>query len=172
MSTQRNKICSLMFVVIFILVMLTGCSTTGSLKINESVEGQTIKGAVVALIVTTPNSNRNEVAIHLREQVVKHLLGACLPKNITEQGDQNADYMIAIKLTTIHKVPYSSRYHCGVLAGSNKITGDVTVIDVKTGQTVRSFSFHGKSAAHPLSGKSDMKDAINKATEEIIKGLS
>lgn len=152
--------------------MATGCSPTGSFKMQKFIEGETIKAAVVALIVTPPNSNGNDVAIHLRGQVAAHLLGAGLFKSITEQGDQNADYKISIKLTTIYEVPYSSRYHFGVLAGSNKITGDVNVIDVKTGQTVRSFSFHGKSAAHPLSGKSDMKDAINKATEEIIKGLS
>jgi hypothetical protein len=99
------------------------------------------------------------------------LLGAGLSKSITDQGDPDADYEISIKLTKTYEVSGESRVFLGILAGSNKIAGDVTVIDLKTGQTVRSFSFRAKSAAHPASGKSDIRDAINKATEEVIKGL-
>lgn len=172
MSTQQIKTFSPTLVLIFILGVVTGCSTTGSFEMHEFIEGKTIKAAVVALIVAPPNSNGNDVAIQLRGQVATQLLGAGLFKSITDQGDQDADYKISIKLTKIYEVSGVSRVLWGILAGSNKITGDVTVIDVKTGQTVRSFSFHGESAAHPFSGKSDIKDAINKATEEIIKGLS
>ena len=172
MSTRQINNVSLTLVLIFILGMVTGCSTTGSLKIHESIEGRTLKGAVAALIVTHPNSNENDIAIRLRGQVATHLLGGGLFKSITHQGDQDADYKISIKLTEIDEVSGVSRVLWGVLAGSNKIAGDVTVIDVKTGQTARSFSFRGESALHPFSGKSDIKDAIEKASEEIIKGLS
>ena len=139
---------------------------------HESIEGKTVKATIAALTVTPSTSYGYEVELQLRWQVASQLREAGLFKSITEQGDQNADYTISIILTTIDEVPYQDRYIFGALAGSHKITGDVTVIDVKTGQTVRSFSFSGKSAAHPLSGKSDMEDAINKAAEEIIKGLS
>lgn len=172
MSTRQIKTVSCTLVLIFILGIATGCSTTGSLEMHESIEGKTIRAAVVALIVTPPNSNGNDVAIQLRGQVAAHLLGAGLFKSIANQGDQDADYKISIKLTEIDEVSGASRVMWGPLAGSNKIAGDVTVIDVKTGQTVRSFSFRGESAAHPFSGKSDIKDAIDKAAEEIIKGLS
>lgn len=172
MSTRQIKTVSGTLVLIFILGIVTGCSTTGSLKMHESIYGKTIKAAVVALVVTPPNSNGNDVAIQLRGQVASHLLGAGIFKSIADQGDRDADYKISIKLTEIDEVSGVSRVMWGVLAGSNKIAGDVTVIDVKTGQIVRSFSFRGESAAHPFSGKSDIKDAINKAAEEIIKGLS
>ena len=152
--SNQIKIFSLTLVLIFVLGMVTGCSTSGSFKMHESIEGKTIKAAVVALIVTPPNSNGNDVAIKIREQVAVHLLGAGLFKSITERGDQYADYKISIILTTIDEVPYQDRYYFGFLAGSDKITGDVTVIDVKTGQTVRSFSFSSKSPAYySLSGK-------------------
>lgn len=172
MSTQQIKILSLTLGLIFVLGMAAGCSTTGSLKMHESMEGKPIKGAVVALIVSPPNPNGNDVAIKLRGQLSAHLLGAGLFKNITGEGDQQADYKISIKLTNIDEVSGVARVAWGALAGSNKIAGDVTVIDVKTGQTVRSFSFIGESAAHPFSGKSDIRDAIDRASEEIIKGLS
>ena len=117
-------------------------------------------------------SNRPDVALLLRWQVASKLREAGLFKSIIVRDDQNADYKISINLTKVDEVQYQNRYIFGVFAGSNKIFGDVNVIDVKAGQTVRSFSFHGQSAAHPLSGKSDMKDAIHKAAEAIIKGLS
>ena len=172
MSTQTKNF-SLTLVSIFVLGIVTGCSTTGSVTMHESsIAGKTIQGAVVALAVTPPNPDGNDVAIQLRGQVAAQLLGAGLFKSITGQGDQNADYKLDIKLTTIDEVSGVSRVLWGAMAGTNKIAGGVTVIDVKTGQTVRSFSFVGESAAHPFSGKSDIKDAINKAAEEIIKGLS
>ena len=140
---------------------------------HESIEGKTIKAAIAALIVTSSTPSGYKVALQLRGEVASQLREAGLCKSITEQGDQNADYKITIILTTIDEVPYQDRYYFGFLAGSDKITGDVTLIDFKTGQTVRSFSFSSKSAAYySLSGKIFMDEAIHKAAEEIIKGLS
>ena len=172
MSARQIKTVSCMIVLLFILSIVTGCSTTGSLTIHKSVEGKTIKGTAVVLTVTPPNAKGNNVAIQLKGQVVIQLLGAGLFKSITGEGDQDANYNIFIKLTEINEVSGVSRVMWGAMAGSNKIAGDVTVIDVKSGQSVRSFSFRGESASHPFSGKSDIKDAINEASEEIIKGLS
>ena len=140
---------------------------------HESIEGKTIKAAIVALSVTSSTPSGYEVALQLKSEVASQLCEAGLIKSVTEQGDQNTDYKISIILTTIDEVPYQDRYHFGFLAGSDKITGDVTVIEVKTAQTVRSFSFSSKSAAYySLSGKIFMDEAIHKAAEGIIKGLS
>ena len=173
MSTQQIKMLSFTLGLIFVLGIAAGCSTTGSLKMHESMEGKPIKGAVVALIISSPNANVNDnVVIKLWEQLTAHLLGRGLFKNVTGEADQQADYKITIKLTEINEVSGVARVVWGGLAGTNKIAGDVSVIDVKTGKTVRSFSFTGESASHPFSGKSDIRDAIDRATEEIIKGLS
>ncbi len=156
-------------ILILVLGIITGCSTTGSVTMHESsVPAKAIKGMAVALVVTPSG---NDVVIPLRGQVAAQLLGAGLFRSITDESDPNADYKISINLTTIDEVSGVSRVLWGTLAGRNKIAGDVTVIDVRTGQKVRSFSFVGESAAHPFSGKSDIKDAINKAAEEVIKGL-
>lgn len=172
MATRRCKTVLLALVLTLILGIVTGCSTTGSLVMHESIEGRTVRAAVAALTVISPDSNGNDVAIQLRGQVAAHLLGAGLFKNISDQNDQTADFKISIKLTEITEVSGVSRVMWGALAGANKIAGDVTAIDVKTGQNIRAFSFRGESASHPFSGKSDIKDAINKAAEEIIKGLN
>ena len=91
---------------------------------------------------------------------------------ITDQDDQDAGYKILIKLNDIREVSGVSRVMWGVLSGNNKVAGDVAVINLLNGQTERSFSFIGESAAHPMSGKSDIKDAISIAAEKIIEGLS
>ncbi len=160
----------LTLIVVVVLGVVIGCSTSGSVTMRESsIAGKSIKGSVVALVVAPPG---NDVAIPLRGQVASQLLGAGLFKSITDQDDKTAEYKIVIDIDAVREVSGVNRVLWGVMAGSNKITGNVTVTDVKTGQTVRAFSFIGESAAHPFSGKSDIKDAINRAAEEIMKGLS
>lgn len=158
--------------VVALIGVATGCSTSGSLKVHEARQGQAVKGTAVTLTTLAPDEKGTDIAIQLRGQVAAHLLGAGLFKSIANQADKDSDYNIAIKLTQIDEVSGTSRVLLGVLAGSNKIAGDVTVTDARTGQTVRSFSFLGESASHPFSGKSDIKDAVSKSAEEIIKGLN
>ena len=139
---------------------------------HESIGGKTIKGVIAALTVTPSTPSGHEVGLQLRREVASQLREAGLFKSIKEQDDQNSDYKISIILTTIDEVPYTNRAPFGFLAGSDKIAGDVTVIDAKTGQIVRSFSFSSKSGYYDLSGKIFMGQAIHKAAEEIIKALS
>jgi hypothetical protein len=140
---------------------------------HESIHGVTVKATIAALTVTPSAPSGYGVALELKMQVASKLCEEGLFKSIIEPGNNNADFKIYIILTTIDEVPYQDRYHFGFLAGSDKIAGDVTVIEVKTGQTVRSFSFSAKSAAYySLSGKIFMDEAIHKAAEEIVKGLN
>ena len=151
--------------------MITACGTSGSFTIHHSsTEELIIQGSVVDLIVTPPNSDGTSVAIQLRGIVAAQLLGAGLFKSIANPGG-DADYKITVILTEIDDVSGTSRVLWGLLAGSNIIEGVVKILNSKTGQMVRSFSFHAESASHPNSGKADMSDAIAKAAEEIIKGL-
>lgn len=171
MSTEL-KLFSRTMILIFVFAIITGCSTTGNYKILNSMEGKTIKGTVVALTVTPRNSEGNSIATQLRGQVAAQLLGAGLFKSITDSSDQNADYSISIKVMDTREVSGFSRVMWGAMAGPNSVAGEVTVNDIKTGQTVKSFSFEAESASHPFSGKADIKDAVNRAAEEIINGLS
>lgn len=151
--------------------MITACGTSGSFTIHHSSTEEVItQGSVVDLIVTPPNSDGTSVAIQLRGHVAAQLLGAGLFKSIANPGG-DADYKITVVLTEIDDVSGTSRVLWGLLAGSNIIEGVVKILNNKSGQMVRSFSFHAESASHPNSGKADMSDAIAKAAEEIIKGL-
>ena len=155
------------------LGLLSGCNPTGSFKIHESIAGNTMKAAIATLSVTSSVVTGYEEAIQLRWELASQLREAGLFKSITEQSDKNADYNISIVLTTVDEVPHQDRYIFGFLAGTDKITGDVTVIDVRSGEAVRSFTFRSKSAIYySLSGKVFMDEAIQKAAEVIIKGLS
>ncbi len=169
---SKLKVFSGTLILFFALGIIMGCSTSGSYKMRDSIEGKTIKGAVVGLTVVPPNPDALSIAIQLRGLVATQLLGAGLFKTISDSSDKNADYDISIKLTNLREVSGVSRVMWGAMAGPNSVGGEVTVNDIKTGQTVRSFSFEGESASHPFSGKSDIKDAISRAAEEIINGLS
>ena len=172
MPAQKIKTIFRAVLIASTLAALTACSTTGTMTMNSQSQDSVIKGRGVALIVTAPHASESDIVIQLRGQVATQLLGAGLFQSITDPTGKEADYKIDIKLTKVDVVSGLSRVLWGAMAGSNKLAGNVTVIDARTGQVVRSFSFEGDSAANPLSGKADMKDAIDAASEEIIKGLS
>lgn len=171
---SRQKVVTLLLVIGLMLVV--GCSTSGSIRMHDSVGDKTIKGSTVSLIVfpnvSESNGNENDIAIKLRGQIAAQLLGAGLFKNIAGDGDQGIDHKITVKITEIREVSGVARVMWGAMAGNNKVAGEVTVINIKTGDDIRSFSYIGESAAHPFSGKSDIRDAIDRAAEEIVKGLS
>lgn len=145
-----------------------GCSTSGSLKIHESIRNVTIKEAVVDLNVIPVNSNWNNVSNELKEQIANQLRRTSLSEKKT---DESADYKISITLEEVYEVSGENRSLFGVLLGPNKISGDVTVINIKTNQLVRYFSFQGESSSHPYSVVNDIGSAIYRAAEEIIRGI-
>lgn len=154
------------------LGVLTACSTTGTMTMNGSTQDSVINGKNVALTVTAPEASESDIVSKLRGQVATQLIGSGMFKSITDPTGEDAYYKLDIKLTKVEEVSGVSRVLLGTLAGSNKLAGIVTITNARTGQVVRSFSFEGDSASHPFSGKSNMRDAIDVATEEIIKGLS
>lgn len=163
----------LAFIVVFFLIAMSGCSTTSGLKMHDSVEGHQIEGSNVSLrIATQDTSDDDDIARQLRGALASKLLGAGLFEKISSQDNESSEYTISIALTEVKNVSGAARVMLGVLSGNNKVGGDVNVINNITGQTVRSFSFIGESASHPMSGKSDMKDAIDEAANVIVNGLS
>ncbi len=167
----RAKTISATIGLVLTIMLLGGCSTTGELKMQESVKDKAVRGEAVFLQVTAVNPGDNNTAIQLKGQLASYLLGAGFFNKIARAKDEHADYTITVNLTEIESVSGVARVMLGVFAGRNKVAGDVTVVDAQSQQTVRAFSFSGESAAHPFSGKSDLSDAINKAVEEIAKGL-
>ena len=159
------------FIVSVMLAILSGCATEGHFTTNAGSNGKAVTGKVAALVVEAPNSDAASVALQLKGQVAAQLLGAGMFSSIADPNTGGADCTITVKLTKVDEVSGVSRVMLGVLAGRNTIEGLVTVTDAKTNQTLRSFTFTGESASHPISGKSDIKDAEEKAAEEIIAGL-
>jgi hypothetical protein len=153
---------------LLMLGFLAGCSTEGQLTTTAPSNGKVVAGKVAALNVEASDP---AIAAQVRGQVATQLLGTGMFTNITGPNGEGADCTITVKLTKVDQVSGVSRVMFGALAGRNEIDGLVTVTDAKTNQTLRSFSFTGESAAHPFSGKSDIKDAEEKAAEEIILGL-
>ena len=150
------------------LAIFAGCSTEGQLTTTVPSNGKAVVGRVAALNVEASDP---AVAAKVRGEVATQLLGTGLFSSISGPYGEGADCTITVKLTKVDQVSGFSRVMFGALAGRNEIDGLVTVTDAKTNQILRSFSFTGESAAHPFSGKSDIKDAEEKAAEEIILGL-
>jgi len=109
---------SLLIVLFCILGVMSGCSTSGSLNVHESVTDEPIQGKTVDLKVVPSNAAWNQVAFRLKGAVLTQLLGAGLFKEVS---DEDANYKITIKLTEVREVSGVSRVMLGVFAGSNQI---------------------------------------------------
>lgn len=158
-----------------IIGMVFGCKSTGGYKMHECIEGRSINNALVLLVVTPPPpefcDNDNVVTL-FREQLASRLVSSGLCSDIAKPNDENADYCVNVKLTLIDEASTAARALIGVFAGSHEIAGDVSVIDLKTKETIRSFSFTGESAAHPYSGESNLQFTVMEAVDAVIAGLS
>ncbi|MEK9714017.1 MAG: DUF4410 domain-containing protein [Thalassolituus sp.] len=157
-------------IVVAALLALVGCSTKGSITMMESVPGVMVQGESLKLDVVSEKQEAKAIAEKLKGQIATQIIGSGAFSNLS--SDANAtDFSIVINVKSIREVSGTERVMLGALAGSNKVAGDVSVTNSANGEVVKSFKFIGESASHPFSGKSDMRDAIERAAEEIMTGL-
>jgi len=157
-------------IVVAAVLAMVGCSTKGSITMMESVPGVIVQGESLKLDVVSTAKDADTVAEKLKGQIASQLIGSGAFANLS--NDVNAtDFNIVVSVKSIREVSGTERVMLGALAGSNKVAGNVSVKNSANGQVVKSFDFIGESASHPFSGKSDMRDAIERAAEEIMTGL-
>lgn len=155
-----------------ILFVLAGCSSSGNIETFQKKSAEIQPNSVVSLHVETITANSSSSRVV--EMLSDTLHGRLVSRNVFSsvvRPSQFADYSLDVKLHDSNEVSQGARIILGVFAGSNSLSADVTLRDLRTRQVVSSFRVSGESAAHPLSSENGMEDAVREATSKIVEEL-
>jgi len=158
-------------------MLLFGCSSTGKLHVEKSLNKSINSRSKVAVYVH-PHDKIKEPSEEYKEsiqQLKNELYGRLVSDRVFKQVvnyEEDAKYKLNVSLVSADKVSQSARMIFGVLAGSNEIKAQVDLINIDTGKELTQFTVSGKSASHPMSSENDMDAAIKEITDKIIAGLT
>lgn len=156
---------------------IAACSSTGQIQMSQAKTIQLKPNSTAALTVNPPANipaDKKESYQEVVQRLKGTLFGRLMSEGVFQQvshGDTPSDYRLAVNLLETREVSQGARIFLGVLAGSNNLKVEVTLVEAASGQTVTTFSVEGKSASHPLSSENGMEDAIREVVDEIILAL-
>ena len=152
-------------------LLVSACSSSGTLTLKTPKDGSIPQGKVVALKVQAPaDQDSQDAANRMRDDLFGRLVAEGVFKQVV-QADQPADYRLTMNLSGVEEVSQTARIFLGVLAGSNELKADVTLTDAKSGATVEAFQVTGASASHPLSSQNGIEDAVREAAVKTVQAL-
>jgi hypothetical protein len=153
------------------LLLLGGCNSSGTLAVSTPKAEPIPVGKVVALSVTSAeDEDSRDAAGRLQNDLFGRLVTEGVFKQVVQAG-QPADYRMTVALSGVEKVSQAARIFFGVLAGSNELTADVTLVSATSGAVVERFKVTGESASHPLSSENGIEDAIREAATKTVQAL-
>jgi hypothetical protein len=152
------------------LLLLTACNSSGTLAVSTPKAEPIPSGKLVALNVTSAeDEDSRDAAGRLQNDLFARLVTEGVFKQVVQAG-QPADYRMTIALSGVEKVSQAARIFLGVLAGSNELKADVTLL-TSAGKVVEQFTVTGESASHPLSDENGLGDAVREAATKTVQAL-
>jgi hypothetical protein len=152
------------------LLLLTACNSSGTLAVSKPKAEPIPAGKVVALSVTSAeDEDSRDAAGRLQNDLFGRLVTEGVFKQVVQAG-QPADYRMTVALSGVEKVSQAARIFFGVLAGSNELKADITLLNAK-GAVVEKFIVTGESASHPLSDENGLSDAVREAATKTVQAL-
>lgn len=164
---------------IFLMVWMSACASSGSIKIAKQKTVLIPSGKTVSLsVVATPVNNAdadarkdaNEFVHRLKSQLFGRLVSEAIFRQVLQPGEP-ANYKMDVKVLAAREVSQGARIFFGVLAGSNSFKASVSVYDQTADSLITAFEVGGESASHPFSTENDIDDAIREAVDKIIFAL-
>jgi hypothetical protein len=153
------------------LLLLAACSSSGTLAVSTPKDEPIPAGKVVALNITSAeDEDSRDAAERLKNDLFGRLVSEGVFKQVVQAG-QPADYRMTVALSGVEHVSQTARIFFGVLAGSNELTADVTLVHATNGAVVEKFKVTGESASHPLSSENGIEDAIREAATKTVQAL-
>lgn len=158
------------------VLLLAACSSSGTMQISKSNSETIVPGKTVVLTVTPAISGNSssdsvvEVTTRLRSALFGRLQSEGVFKSVYHTGEP-ADYRMNVKVTEASEVSQGARLVFGVLAGSNKVSASVSLINLSNGASVIRLQASGESASHPFSTEAGLDDAVRELTTKIILAL-
>ena len=153
-------------------VLLAGCSSTGTVKVDKPATGSIDHRATAAVLVSADSAIKNKEGVseavrRLRGQLFGRLMSEGVFRQVVHPGEP-ARYKVEATLLGATEVSQSSRILFGVLAGANELSVRVEVFEQGQPAPIMSLVAKGESASHPMSSQNDMDDAIREVVDEVV----
>jgi Domain of unknown function (DUF4410) len=156
---------------VLLMLAVAACSSSGTLQRTQSTNEQVRPNSVASLTVTSPSDSES---LEAAEELRSRLFGSLVSQGLFDQvvpPSKPSDYELTVALSGISEVSQGARIFLGVLAGSNKLSANVKLVDKTDSSVARAFIVGGESASHPMSSENDMGDAIREASSKIVQAL-
>ncbi|WOF72725.1 DUF4410 domain-containing protein [Parvibaculaceae bacterium PLY_AMNH_Bact1] len=157
--------------IVLLSLTVAACSSSGTLQRTQSSNEPIRSNSVAALTVTSASDTES---LEAAEELRSRLFGSLVSQGLFDQvvpPSKPADYELSVALSGISEVSQGARIFLGVLAGSNKLSANVKLVDKADGSVTRAFIVGGESASHPMSSENGMGDAIREASSKIVQAL-
>ena len=154
--------------VLFGFILLTACSSSGSLNVHKQSSVPIGLNKTVSLEVSGSSDAR------IKEQLKADLFGRLVSERkftAVRHGKKTSDYNLKITILSSNTVSPVARIMLGVFAGANSLKVDVKLYETATGNLHSNFVVTGESASHPLSSESGLENAVREVVSNIINGL-
>ncbi len=157
--------------IVLLSLTVAACSSSGTLQRTQSSNEPIRSNSVAALTVTSASDTES---LEAAEELRSRLFGSLVSQGLFDQvvpPSKPADYELSVALSGISEVSQGARIFLGVLAGSNKLSANVKLVDKTDDSVTRAFIVGGESASHPMSSENGMGDAIREASSKIVQAL-
>lgn len=158
-------------ILIFALMVLVGCASTGTLKSTmlSDVKLSNFKTIVIHVSSQVPEAS-NEV-IQLESLTITKLREKGLFEKViagSASPDAQADLKIDVEITKLKKVTAAARAMLGALAGRGGVVLNAKLIDLNTEEIISTFEAEGKSSGGSIFAGTT-NQAIEQAASQIVE---
>ncbi len=153
---------------LLVVYSLIGCSASSVVTKRESFLRQPITATQLFLVVNYGGGDEKSKKLvdDMKANLVGRLMASGIAKGMADAA--SCERRIEINLDQVECVSGLQRVLWGVMAGRNKLGGQVALIDCKTGQALLRFYAQGESASHPFSGEAGSDSAVTSFTQSIV----
>lgn len=160
-------------IALLLMLLITGCSSGGTMNIKQKMSQTITPGKSVALSVEIipayrTNADCKEMQSRLRESLLSELLSEGIFNSVVP-APEPADYTLNVTITDARIVSTAARGF-GPAAGPNFADLDVRLLG-QGNELITYYTVTGASAAYHLSKNNRPDDAIREAVTNVVKGL-
>ena len=148
--------------------LLAGCASSGTFTPISSTTEPIDSNSAAYVVVTAPQDRLLEAELAGK---IKILLEASRVFQSVTHSNQDSKYELFVQILDINKVSMVAKLMLGVFAGSDSVSGMVTLKEVSTNNVIRRFSVEAKGAAHIMSEEHGMSEALSELANQIQTGL-
>lgn len=169
MKISQHKILKLILLLVFTLILISGCASTGSMHTTMKPQAEISSYKTIIVYVTSNVPDSGQEIIQLQNMTVSKLRDIGLFEKVmagSTSSDMPMDLELRSKIIKIKKGSSGSRILLGVLAGQAGIVVNAELIDLKDNKIIGKFSVEGKSSGGTIFA-GNTSQAVERSAEQL-----